>query len=521
MKKFNASKKYFFLLIGIVAATLYHSFAQPIIEKSFSNSMKLQFHKSIQLANGDFLFTVASYPVAVDSTMALLIKTDSLLQLKWSKRFKVFHNDFFTTVTWLQDGNLLIGGSIREDFNQLSGGSIYKMDTAGNVIWHKVYSDSYDDAVLNVFDQPDSSLMIFIRLGVNNYPTKVIHTDKTGNIISARELFNGSLALFAESVEADNSGNFYMAGTIYNTSTSLYSLFVCSVTESGFNWYKEYDFGRDVTSGGIVLLSDGNLGISGGIVDSVFSSSSNTWVAKLDIAGNIIYANEYGQSLAYTESLWQTLAADNAGMIFLGQANTSLGFQALGFKLNNAGNLQWCNSYGNFPYQYFYEGDILSDGRILIAGTDLNLAYTLITTPGGISACNSTARTFVTVPLQLIISNPVITTNTISLTPSSPALIISNSPISENLICSGGVGIPEHSNTETLNMYPQPASEILYINAGKYKNYEIKIFNPIGELVLKQKNNSQINISHLRNGIYELIFETNENRIAKKFQVIH
>lgn len=151
--------------------------------------------------------------------------------MKWIKRYKVFHDDLLRTIHPSLDGKLFIAGNARENFNQQSGGSVLKIDTAGNVIWHKVYSDSYDDGIIHVTQQADSSLVFFNRQGVSGYPIKVIHTDKNGS------------------------------------------------------------------------------------------------------------------------------------MILAGQANTASGAQALAFKVSNNGSVQFCKSYGNLAYQYFYDGFMLNDGR--------------------------------------------------------------------------------------------------------------------------------------------------------------
>lgn len=102
-------------LIFILSADQAHS--QALIEKTFSSNLKVQHYQSIQLSNGDFVFTAAAYPASFDSSMALLIKTDSLLQVKWIKRYKMFHGDLFRTVKQSLDGNLIIAGSGRENFN--------------------------------------------------------------------------------------------------------------------------------------------------------------------------------------------------------------------------------------------------------------------------------------------------------------------------------------------------------------------------------------------------------------------
>jgi hypothetical protein len=61
-----------------------------------------------------------------------------------------------------------------------------------------------NDRVLDIFEQADNTLMIFIREGVNNRPTKVIHANEDGDILSQRAYYvHNNMGLLANAVVAD------------------------------------------------------------------------------------------------------------------------------------------------------------------------------------------------------------------------------------------------------------------------------------------------------------------------------
>ncbi len=504
-------------LIFILAAD--HARSQALIEKTFGSNLKVQPYQSLQLSNGDFVFAASAYPASFDSSMALLIKTDSLLQLKWIKRYKVFHKDLFRTIKGSLDGNLFIAGSAREDFNQQSGGSLMKCDTAGNILWHKVYSDSYDDGVIYVSENADSSLMIFNRQGVSGYPLKVIHADKNGNILTWRTFYNSNIALNG-AVTGPLNNVYYMAGVYQSPGSNSNSLFVCAFTAASFKWLKEYQFSRNVNTESVALLTDGNIGVAGNIADSIFPSSQNAWAMKLDTSGNVIFAYEYGQQQAYNEGVWKVIPSENGSMVLAGQANTASGAQALAFKVNNNGNVQFCKSFGNLAYQYFYDGFVLNDGRLLLNGSDFNLTYSSIVSSDGTSACSSSNRTFLTATMQLVIINPSVTVITSLKTPVSPSLNVTSFTVTENLLCSGTIGLPDLNDLKNgISIFPNPVSQMLNIKVASAEPVVFEIYDLTGRMVMTTEKLS-VDVSSLSEGCYFLRVAVGDYSAIRKFQII-
>ena len=78
------------------------------------------------------------------------------------------------------------------------------------------------------------------------------------------------------------------------------------------------------------------------------------------------------------------------------------------------------------------------------------------------------------------------------------------------------------SDKKRIVFYPNPANQILNIEAGDYKNLEIHIFDMLGKLVLSQRfKEGQVDVSSLKQGIYSLHFVSNGEFIqTEKLQII-
>ena len=70
----------------------------------------------------------------------------------------------------------------------------------------------------------------------------------------------------------------------------------------------------------------------------------------------------------------------------------------------------------------------------------------------------------------------------------------------------------------TVNIYPNPAKDYIYIDLPEEKIKSVSLYNVLGVLLKEQKSNmTSVDISSLPQGMYLLSIETDENVIIKKF----
>ena len=507
--------------------------AQNLLEYQIEYSPFLGVSESLTLDDGNIMMSCFSYPPSSDSAEAILVKLNLLNQeFTWAKRLKIFHRDDLGCISLLSDGNILVGGTARQDFATEVGGSVFKMDPEGNLIWHKVYTGSSDDRTIKMFENDsDQSLMIFIRYGVNNQPTKILHTDAFGNILSQRTYSIDGRGVFAEDITMDDSGNFYMAGKILNTTTSRYEYFICAVSTTSLLWYKRFDFGRSINSSdGIVVTSDGQLACAGWITDEINSTTTNAWIMKLDLNGNVAWTNEFGKANEFSEYFSGLLALENGNILALGGTSTITGSEARVIKTGSAGNVIWANSYDHFEAQGLYEAIYTSNNdRLFLRGSApgseiTNTAYLLVSDLFGESACGINLVEITPTALTVEITEFIPDVDDPDVTANSPPVQIIPIDITVNQVCDDSTtSVTTLEQKTDLILYPVPSHHELNIILPNHitEITNLNIIDLYGNTVLSifqnQINPINLDVSNLAPGIYWVKINFKDRTLRQKF----
>lgn len=500
------------------------SYSQPLLEKILSNEIKLAISDGTRYDDGTWIFSAYAYSVSPgDSAMSIVFKTDSAFSPLWAKRLKSLRNDDLSCITPLMDGNVLVGGAMRQNFSLENGGSVFKMDTAGNVLWHLMYDEDSDDRVLDIFEQADSSLMIFIREGVNNRPTKIVHADKGGVIISQRTYTVGSnLGLLANNVVVDENEQYYFSGTVFQGTSEL---FVCAVSDDSLLWYKRYRFQDDRGVGNFSSAYnpvDQSILLGGAIADTV-GIFVNIWLAKMDLTGNLIWIKEYGRDLGYTESISSITPLPNGDIMLYGSVFDDQGSQGYAMKLDSVGNILWIKGYNpTSPTLGIADAFHLPDGRTLLNANSGNEIFLLTTSAEGLSACNSSTLAMNVVDLSASDSTYFLNVDDPGIQEFIPVLEVSDIVIDDSVLCAGSVGI-EEIPAGKLVVYPNPAKDQLAVILPTHVKHPAKcmIVDARGRKIIpamtQGQGEIQLDISGLPNGIYWVFLQADDKIYSQKF----
>ncbi|MEL6589708.1 MAG: T9SS type A sorting domain-containing protein [Bacteroidota bacterium] len=499
--------------------------AQTLLEKVLANEINLGFSDGVRYEDGSWIFSAVAYSITPgDSAMSLVVKTDSSFRPLWAKRYQYLRRDDFSCITRLKDGNVLVGGTMRQSFSNQNGGSVYKLDTAGNVIWHKLYDESFDDRVLDIFEQADSSLMIFIRKGVNNQPTKIIHASQTGDIISQREYtFNNTFGLLANTVVRDDSARYYFSGNVFSQGTT--ELYICAVDESNLLWYKRFRFDDDRGASNFVSAydpSDQTIIYGGPIADSV-GIFVNIWLAKIDLAGDLVWAKEYGGDLGFTENISSIKPQPNGEIMIFGSAFDDQGSEAFTAKLDASGEILWLRGYNpSSPTLGVAEAFALPDDRMLINANSGDSVYLMVVAPDGEAACNNTSLSFNTAVLSPVDSVYPLTVDNPGVVEVSPPLRIYDVSISDSLLCQRSVSI-DALPTLGLQVYPNPTeAHLTVIPPSKLEaEFDWEIVDILGKRLRPsatiETGQMRVDVSALSPGMYWLLLRTEEGDFRQRF----
>jgi len=396
--------------------------------------------------------------------MSILIKIDSSYQMIWAKRYKALLHDNFQSIVPLSDGNFLVGGKSRQQFITQSGASIIKMDSGGNILWSKVYTQSTSFTMREMFEEADGSLRLFIRSNVNNSPIKLVHADSAGNMLSQRIYFRDSKGVQMEEVARGLNGVYYMAGQVFENTIPEFILRVCAINNTSMLWYKQFDFGYGITTTGISSTRDGNFVISGYALDTANSGTYNSWILKLDSLGNKMWAKEYSQVQPYNEFIQEIKETENGELQVFGSISKDTITDGLMMILDSMGNILSTFSYGNENGIFISSSYKLPGGGLFFNASSTDSLYFFNTDSLYQSACSNKSP-------SLIVSTISTTDTSYNITSSSPVLVeisqnfaINTFPVFSTLLCNDTVhvGIDDLKGLDELILFPVPAKEFLY-----------------------------------------------------------
>lgn len=91
----------------------------------------------------------------------------------------------------------------------------------------------------------------------------------------------------------------------------------------------------------------------------------------------------------------------------------------------------------------------------------------------------------------------------------------------DSLGCDLDAKSTNYFSNDEIKIYPNPASDKIFVNSNKYRELECFLFNSLGERIKIIKNDSVIDATVLPNGIYFLEIKREHQLIFKKQIIIH
>ena len=456
------------------------------------------------------------------STDFWVLKLDQVGNIIWEQNYGGSSTDDAETMVLTEDGGFLLGGSSRsvdQDISNNIGFSDYwiiKLSSDGSIEWDKNYGGSGED---------------FLKW--------ISVADEGGYILGGD----------SRSDDGDVSGN-----------SGQEDLWVVKITASGeIEWEQTYGGTDEESLRSVQPAKDGGYIICGSTLSNDGDISSNNgiydyWIIKIDDSGSIEWEQTYG---GFDLDIGLALQpSDEGGYIIAGwilsdeaDVSENYGDEDLWvIKLNASGNLEWEQNYGGSSPDQGYAMQRTSDAGYIIAGSSSSDDIDV--------ASNNGESDFWLVKLAPCLPDNSVTEDALTLTANAAGLSYqwldcddNFSPIpnatSQSYDASAGgtfaVAISEGNctiisecffvlgvDTDELNpqiqvdIYPNPASDQLFVEQQDLINYEVQIYNLSGQLMYSESNNQQlstIDISGFALGAY-LVRVTNERGTAVRRVVV-
>lgn len=273
---------------------------------------------------------------------------------------------------------------------------------------------------------------------------------------------------------------------------------------------------------------------------------------KINALGEIYLAYQSGSTFVskYNGSVWQSIGG-NAPYSSSGNFDMALdknGMPLLAFSQTSGGTgiavLQYDGTKWNLPIKSAFSASDITNplitadtlGNIYVAYAS-NRLFAKRIVPGPAVSISASADTLcVGQNVTLIASGSAnyswnfgSTNNVINVTPSVTTVYSVQaqtagciSYASKNIVVNSCVGIMEYPSSNIITIYPNPTTVILnvIISENDLHDARIKLINCLGQSVLEQDYNSQIDVSNLENGIYTLILKDDNHQLGQKRIII-
>ncbi|HEV3414197.1 MAG TPA: hypothetical protein VG101_17075, partial [Puia sp.] len=280
----------------------------------------------------------------------LIIKTDNLGVIQWTKVYGGPTDDEFTIGKQTSDGGYILGGYTTSYGDPAGDAWLVKIDASGNLQWSKKYGDGNPngDRLFNLIQTADGG---YAFAGDHKYTpglvdAMVVRVDANGNLLWTQGFDTGAGLSDESSGLAEDRDSLVV--TAFYESGGGYDAVLMKLEETAGNiaWLQSWSFdGRTNRVGPIWVLPDGYL-ISG--VNSDGFGVLNPWqnVLKTDFSGNLIWDQEL-HTTAPNQTMNGAMSPTADGgyvvtnMTYPMDANSDVYFT----KVRNDGSIDWSWTY--------------------------------------------------------------------------------------------------------------------------------------------------------------------------------
>ena len=282
-----------------------------------------------------------------------IVKFNTDDSISWNKTFGGSDDDRATDVIQLNDGSFIITGFSRSanvDVSSNAGNYDFwtiKLDANGNLLWEKSFGFSGADQAYTLHKTNDGNILIGGSLdvtasgGQGNSRSSAKHAggdywlikiDANGNQIWSR-YFGGLFTETLTGIEETDAGNYILTGYTDSNDTDIsnnigsYDFWIVKVSaNSDLIWEKNFGGTQIDEAFAICKTTDNHFLIAGNSrSDDVNLSenygSSDVWIIKIDVDGNLIWQKNYGGSSF--ENALAIIPSTNGGFYATGSSRSS------------------------------------------------------------------------------------------------------------------------------------------------------------------------------------------------------
>lgn len=332
--------------------------AQPVFFETWWGGGSSDFARSVrQLSNGDIFILGYSNSTANGDFDYALNKLDRYGNLKWTKYYGDSLNDNGLYMDTTADGNLILVGETYSSATDLDI-LVYKIDTAGNVIWSKKYGTPPVNESGNFIIQTSDGgyALCGFRSDASGFnDSYIIKINSMGDTLWTK-MVGGIDNDYSHEITEIPGGKYIVTADTKSFGAGGYDIEVFALDASNGNIIWDYVYGDTLQNGcqGLAFSQDKHI-FSWGETETYQFSPFDFSIEKIDTLGNSKWKKVFG-GLGSDAAFSLTELADKSLML-TGYSNSynSGPLDLVVFKTDSLGNLQWVKNFGDVNIDIGYE----------------------------------------------------------------------------------------------------------------------------------------------------------------------
>ena len=244
----------------------------------------------------------------------------------------------------------------------------------GELGWTRAYGGANIDSAWSVVQTGDGGYALTgytDSYGAGSYDFWLVKADSSG-VVQWNQTYGGTDYDEAWSVVATVDGGYAIAGDTWSFGAGGFDFWLVKTDASGnMEWNQTYGgTGWDIAHS-LVETIDGGYALVGS-TNSFGAGSSDFWLVKTDVDGNMVWNQTYGgTSMDWGSSVVET---GDGGYALTGRTSSfgAGGFDSWLVKTDSAGNVQWNQTYGGASDDHAWSVVQTVDGGYALAGSTMS-----------------------------------------------------------------------------------------------------------------------------------------------------
>lgn len=349
-------------------------------------------HSVQQTTDGGYIIAGKTNSFGLGNADVLLIKTDSIGGVLWTKTYGGPGYDFGWSVQQTNDGGYIVTG-LYNSFDVY----LIKVDSFGNQTWTKNIGSANYDVGISVVQTFDGGYVVVgnTSFGAGDLDVYLIKLDSSGNVLWSKT-FGGSGGDVGTCIKQTNNGGFIISGFTNSFGAGNYDFYLIKTNEAGdMDWSRTYGGPLYELSYSLELTTSGNFIIAG---HTGLQFNNDVYLIMVDYFGNLLWTKTFGVN---GDSRSQgVVQANDGGYIVVGKTGLSTSNLYI-VKTDTYGN-SGCYQ-GNISTSFISPATILTSPATIVSSLGQMTTPTVVVGNGGLVDTHCT-----TVDIKEVLSEGVI-----------------------------------------------------------------------------------------------------------------